>query len=187
MLLQLFGYAEMSISVNLQTIRKEKGLNQEQLAEQSGVSLTQISKIERNETDPRVSTIEKLAKALNCSVDQLLFNEATEGLTGLLKRAFERASKLDPQDKAALLKVINMACAGGTMMKTIDDLYEDAGSEAKEINRQYPNESFSAEDLVAGNINIEEFISKENQKYHEQIDAMAHAEAKANTLRTIIE
>ncbi|MDP1755864.1 MAG: helix-turn-helix transcriptional regulator, partial [Pseudohongiella sp.] len=74
----------MSLSENLQRLRKERGLNQDELSEQSGVSLTQISKIERSETDPRVSTIEKLAKALGCSMDEMLFNEASQGLSGLM-------------------------------------------------------------------------------------------------------
>lgn len=177
MLLQLFRRAKMSIAVNLQKIRKDQGLNQEQLAERSEVSLTQISKIERGETDPRVSTIEKLAKALNCSIDQLLFNEATEGLTGLLKRAFERASKLDPLDKAALLKVINMACTGGSMMKTIDDLYEEAEQDAEQVGRDY-GRNVSAEDLLGGSFSRHETITDENRKYHDSIDAMAREEAK---------
>lgn len=177
MLLQLFRGGKMSIAENLQRLRKDQGLNQDQLAERSGVSLTQISKIERNETDPRVSTVEKLARALGCSTDQLLFNEATEGLTGLLKRAFERASKLDPLDKAALLKVINMACAGGTMMKTIDELYEDAGEEAKALSRQH-GEPLRAEDLLHGSVEMYEMISDDNKKYHEEIDSLAKKEVE---------
>jgi transcriptional regulator with XRE-family HTH domain len=116
----------MALSKNLQSIRKTRGLRQEQLAEKAGVSLTQISKIERDEADPRVSTVEKLAKALECSTSKLLFNEDGEGIDGLLKRSFERIQKLTPRDKAAILKVMNMACAGGTVMKSFDEMYEDA-------------------------------------------------------------
>lgn len=177
MLLQLFRGGGMSIAENLQKIRKERSFNQEELAARSGVSLTQISKIERNETDPRVSTIEKLAKALGCTTDQLLFNEASEGLTGLLKRAFERASHLDPLDKAALLKVINMACAGGTMIKTIDELYDDAEEEAVQLSREL-GRSLQAEDVLGGSIQIQEMISEENAAYHQKIDRLAHEEAE---------
>lgn len=166
----------MSIADNLQRLRKQQGLNQEQLAERSGVSLTQISKIERSETDPRVSTVEKLARAMNCSTDQLLFNEATEGLTGLLKRAFERASKLDALDKAALLKVINMACAGGTMMKTLDELYDEAEKEASEVSQQL-GIAVRPEEMLPGSVQFFETVSAENKKYHQQIDALAQDEA----------
>lgn len=175
MLLQLSERTEMSIAKNLQRVRKERGLNQEQLAERSGVSLTQISKIERSDTDPRVSTIEKLAKALKCSTDQLLFDEATENLTGLLKRAFERAARLDPWSKAALLKVINMACAGGTMIRTVDEIVdearEDLSFEPDPHNRQ-------PEDLALEKIMAQERDYEYSSEYHKRIDKLAEEEAK---------
>ncbi|MDO9478731.1 MAG: helix-turn-helix transcriptional regulator [Pseudohongiella sp.] len=177
MLLQLFGSADMSLSENLQRLRKERGLNQDELSEQSGVSLTQISKIERSETDPRVSTIEKLAKALGCSMDEMLFNEASQGLSGLMKRAFERASKLDPLDKAALLKVINMACAGGTMIKTLDDIYLDANQQAEMVQRVH-GQKIHPDDAVVSEMSFHEMIVDQNRDYHKRIDELADAEAK---------
>jgi transcriptional regulator with XRE-family HTH domain len=67
---QLVGFI-MSIGENLKALRSRAGLTQGQLSERSGMQLTQISRIENNDTDPKASTINKLMKALGCSADDL--------------------------------------------------------------------------------------------------------------------
>lgn len=56
--------------VALKTLREERKLSQEELAERSGVSRTTISLIENgNSTTIKLSTLQKLAKALEVGVD----------------------------------------------------------------------------------------------------------------------
>jgi transcriptional regulator with XRE-family HTH domain len=57
---------------NLRAARKKLDLTQEEVAERSGVQAGEVSRIERGLRDPRVSTLEKLAKAVEISPDQLL-------------------------------------------------------------------------------------------------------------------
>ena len=57
---------------NLRRVRKQAGLTQEQVAERSGVHATEVSRIERDKRDPQVSTLERLAKALEVSPGDLL-------------------------------------------------------------------------------------------------------------------
>jgi len=47
-------------------------LSQEQVAERSGVHATEVSRIEAGKRDPRVSTVERLAKAVQVRPGQLL-------------------------------------------------------------------------------------------------------------------
>ncbi|GAB3730905.1 hypothetical protein GCM10027594_12940 [Hymenobacter agri] len=54
------------------SIRKSKGLSQELLAEQSGVSLRTIQRVEQGETVPRGHTMQALATALDVPLDALL-------------------------------------------------------------------------------------------------------------------
>ena len=54
------------------TIRKSKGFSQELLAEQSGVSLRTIQRVEQGETVPRGHTMQALATALGVPLDALL-------------------------------------------------------------------------------------------------------------------
>lgn len=57
---------------NLREQRHKLGLSQEQVAERSGVHATEVSRIEAGKRDPRVSTVLRLAKAVELNPGQLL-------------------------------------------------------------------------------------------------------------------
>ena len=56
----------------VQRLRKTYNLSLSELAEQSGVAKSIISQIERNETNPTLSTIWRLTQALDVSIDRVL-------------------------------------------------------------------------------------------------------------------
>jgi transcriptional regulator with XRE-family HTH domain len=60
------------IGEKLRKTRKRKLLTQEQLAERSGVGIATIVRIERNQVEPRGSTIRKLAEALEVEPEELV-------------------------------------------------------------------------------------------------------------------
>ena len=60
------------IGEKLRETRKRKLLTQEQLAERSGVGIATIIRIERNQVEPRGSTIRKLAEALEVEPEELV-------------------------------------------------------------------------------------------------------------------
>ena len=66
----------VKIGRNLRQLREDRLLTQEELGEAAGVSRDQISRIERNEVDPRFSTIRKLAKALDVDPRGLIKRES---------------------------------------------------------------------------------------------------------------
>lgn len=57
---------------NLRAARKRLKLTQEQVAERSGVHATEVSRIEAGKRDPKVSTLERLAAAVEVAPGQLL-------------------------------------------------------------------------------------------------------------------
>jgi len=57
---------------NLRDARKKLDLSQEEVAERSGVHATEVSRIEAGKRDPRVSTVERLARAVELRPGQLL-------------------------------------------------------------------------------------------------------------------
>jgi transcriptional regulator with XRE-family HTH domain len=57
---------------NLQELRKERGLSQEQLAARAGVHRTYIGMIERSEKNITLLNMEKIAIALNVDIIDLL-------------------------------------------------------------------------------------------------------------------
>lgn len=57
---------------NLRAARERLGLTQEEVAHRSGVHATEVSRIEAGKRDPQVSTLERLAKAVEVKPGQLL-------------------------------------------------------------------------------------------------------------------
>ena len=60
----MFKTNTMTIGDKIKSIRIQKGLTQEILAEKTNVSTRTIQRIENNEVDPRSYTLEKIADAL---------------------------------------------------------------------------------------------------------------------------
>ena len=60
----------MFSSTNLCRMRQKRGLTQEEVARRSGLATATISKLEEGKsTDPKMSTVLKLAVALECTLD----------------------------------------------------------------------------------------------------------------------
>lgn len=59
----------------IQRLRKAYNLSLGELSEQSGVAKSIISQIERNETNPTLSTVVRLSRALDTTVDEVLKGE----------------------------------------------------------------------------------------------------------------
>ena len=56
----------------LRKLRVKRGLTQDQLAETAGLSRQYVARLERALQDPRLSVLEKLARALGCKVSRLI-------------------------------------------------------------------------------------------------------------------
>jgi len=61
-----------NLGANLRAARKKLGLTQEQVADRSGVHATEVSRIEAGKRDPQVSTVERLARAVELRPGELL-------------------------------------------------------------------------------------------------------------------
>ena len=64
--------APVKIGKNLKRVRERRLLTQAELGEAAGVNRDQVSRIERDEVEPRFSTIRKLAKALEVDPAELV-------------------------------------------------------------------------------------------------------------------
>jgi len=61
-----------AIGNRIRTLRIEKGLSQEKLANEADIPLSQIGRIERGETNPTISTLNVIAEALEIQLHNLL-------------------------------------------------------------------------------------------------------------------
>jgi transcriptional regulator with XRE-family HTH domain len=71
--MSILAVMEIGRSVKRQRVRAF--MNQEQLAKATGISPRQLLRIERNEVEPRFSTILKLGKALSVNPSELVDEE----------------------------------------------------------------------------------------------------------------
>ncbi|RUP02938.1 MAG: XRE family transcriptional regulator [Mycobacterium sp.] len=62
----------------LRTVRKQRGLTLEQLADQTGLTKSYLSKIERGQSTPSIAVALKVARALDVDVGRLFSDDATE-------------------------------------------------------------------------------------------------------------
>ncbi|MCY0900438.1 MAG: cupin domain-containing protein [Firmicutes bacterium] len=74
----------------LRSLRHERGLSLKQLSEQAGISIALLSQVERDQLDPSLDTLRKLAKALNVPLFTL-FHEPTDNGIAVVRRS-RRAS-----------------------------------------------------------------------------------------------
>ena len=68
----------MSLGKNIQKLRKENKLSQEQLAQKCNVSRQTISRWESDEVLPDTNNLITLAKLFNVTLDSMVFDESQE-------------------------------------------------------------------------------------------------------------
>lgn len=61
-----------SFGARLQSLRQEQKISQEKLAELSGLHRTYISSLERGTRNPTLTTLQKIAKALDVEISYLM-------------------------------------------------------------------------------------------------------------------
>ena len=60
------------IGEKIKELRRKKGLSQEELAEQAGINLRTIQRIENNESEPRGNTMHLICKVLDIHAEDIL-------------------------------------------------------------------------------------------------------------------
>lgn len=93
-----------NIQSNILRIRKEKGLSQRQVADRAGVQQNQLSRLESQSYDPRISAIYKASEALEVPIQELFRIHDPSNLEAdqLIARIFE----MEDGSRKPLLKVI---------------------------------------------------------------------------------
>jgi len=65
--------SKLNIAKNIKKLRQEKSISQDRLSKLADLSLNSIVNIEAgNNPNPTIETLEKIAKALEVSIDELL-------------------------------------------------------------------------------------------------------------------
>jgi transcriptional regulator with XRE-family HTH domain len=92
---------------HLATLRKQKGMTQQQLADRVGVHVVQLRRYEAGTSQPTLDVIRSMAVALGISADTLLFAPDERGPDDALKLQFEAVSRFDPESKKVVQQVLD--------------------------------------------------------------------------------
>jgi transcriptional regulator with XRE-family HTH domain len=102
----------ISVGIQIQKLRKDSNLNQSQLAEKIGVSLTQLQRYENKGVQPPADILKKLADAFNTSIDFLVYGDSEQKAQQSIKdnellSQFKAVEQLDSKDKSTIKDIID--------------------------------------------------------------------------------
>lgn len=98
-------FRRMAFAQALVQLRRAKGLSQQGLADATGIHVTQIKRYEGGSAQPSLDGLKKLALALDCATDVLVFDPSERPIADDLQRQFEAISRL-PDDQRAIARVL---------------------------------------------------------------------------------
>lgn len=92
----------------LQELRKNKGLNQETLAERINISPRNLSKIETGLTFPSSENLEKIITTLDCKAKDLFDFEHQKDNENLAKDIMAKLERVNRHDLQNLYKIVEI-------------------------------------------------------------------------------
>ena len=123
----------MTFAENVKAKLKQKRMTQNELANLCGMSSSGISTALSGNRNPRIDTMQRIAFALNCTVAELLDDEApaaapSDGLTPTERQLIQDFRALNAQGQEFVLQAVAMAGAvSKTGTNTLADLEAQVG------------------------------------------------------------
>ncbi|HBE04139.1 MAG TPA: DNA-binding protein [Spirochaetia bacterium] len=96
----------LDIGKNLLAVRKELGLNLDELSKRSGVSKSMLSQIEQNNANPTVLTVWKISRAINVPMQKII-DPGKNGNFEIIKK--DMAAIIKSPDRNCEIKVLTPA------------------------------------------------------------------------------
>lgn len=101
----------MSFGKNLKDIRVEKNVSQEDLAKKISVHANHISRYERDLSSPSIEVVQRIAEALEISIDELVYGKASNTEAGLNDKElivlFKKVQHLSAKQKQTVKDVLD--------------------------------------------------------------------------------
>lgn len=90
----------------IRELMEKNGYNTYRLAKQSGISLSTLSSMFENNTEPRIETLEKICSACNISIAQF-FERSSRDLSPEQSRVLDVYDSLSSKDREMALSYMN--------------------------------------------------------------------------------
>lgn len=96
----------MSIARRLATLRKQKGLTQQALADALGLHVTQVKRYEAGASLPSLEALKKISQTLCVTTDSLIFDEDERMPDDDLALQFQYISKMPEKEQAVIRQLL---------------------------------------------------------------------------------
>ncbi len=96
----------MRIAARLITLRKERNLTQQEMADKVGLHINQIRRYETGNARPSLEALKKIALVLNITIDSLVFDDGERGPDEDLLLQCEALSQFSSEEKKIAKAVI---------------------------------------------------------------------------------
>jgi transcriptional regulator with XRE-family HTH domain len=102
----------IQIADKIKKYRTAKGLSQKEIAIDLGIDQAQYSRIESGKVEPTLSSLEKIAEALNVRLPELFDDNIVLDINSYDKSAIDKlrlVEELDEQEKKSIFNIIDIA------------------------------------------------------------------------------
>ena len=109
---------------NLKRLRVEKGISQEDMAKKIKVHANHVSRYERGLSAPSIEVVEKMAKLLEVSIDELVSGSVNERMEKNISdrellNIFQKVQSLEPQQLFAVKDFVSAYLLKADLQKNL--------------------------------------------------------------------
>lgn len=97
----------MEFHERLVALRRSRNLTQQQLADATGVHVSQIKRYEKGSAQPTLGALRKLVLALGVPADTLLFEDDERGPHGALRLQYEAVRQMSANDQKVISALLD--------------------------------------------------------------------------------
>lgn len=110
------------VTANIQRLRELKGFSQKEVAAAMGVPQSQYSRMENGKSEPSISTLEKLAIALDVSITEFFKAGMDADVNLPMLEKIRLLDGLEKEERKAIETVIDIAISRKTLKDNISNL-----------------------------------------------------------------
>ncbi len=96
----------MSLAQRLVSLRKQKGLTQQALADALGLHITQVKRYEAGSSQPSLEALKKMAQTLRVTTDSLIFEPQELEPDEDLRLQFKAVSSMPPDEQRIVKQLL---------------------------------------------------------------------------------
>ncbi|NOQ26248.1 MAG: helix-turn-helix domain-containing protein [Bacteroidales bacterium] len=114
----------MIVAERIKNVRMSKNLSQKEVALSIGINQAQYSRIESGKVEPTLSSLDKIANALNVSVSDFLTKDKSYDIQSYDSSLIERLKmidELDEHERKSIFSIIDIAIAKKRLTDTLSN------------------------------------------------------------------